>query len=295
MKLRIHVGLVTLLIVTSVFLLGCGSEGTTGPAGPTGPTGNTGPAGPTGETGTAGPTGETGPAMPIIHSISATGLPSSPGDTVTAQVSAQSPEGLTLTYTWNVTPAGWTIASGQGTDTVDITAPSTYGTTGSAQVEVRDSEGRTGIGLISLSTEGNLAPIIHSLSAYPNPTFKGGKISVDAYATDPNGQAITYTWGAPTGFTLVSGQGTSSIVLQSLAFASGSVTLTAEDGDGGSTSAALGVSVFAGTWGMAELIETDNTGGASFPQVAVDPSGNATTVWYQWDGTRWNIWANQYQ
>ena len=47
-------------------------------------------------------------------------------------------------------------------------------------------------------------------------------------------------------------------------------------------------------WGAAELIETDNAGNASSPQVAVDPNGNAVTVWYQVDGTRTDIWANRF-
>ena len=47
-------------------------------------------------------------------------------------------------------------------------------------------------------------------------------------------------------------------------------------------------------WGTAQLIETDNAGGTSTPQVAVDGNGNAMAVWYQWDGTRNNIWANRF-
>jgi len=49
-----------------------------------------------------------------------------------------------------------------------------------------------------------------------------------------------------------------------------------------------------GTWGTAELIETDNAGAALNPQVAVDSSGNAVAVWQQYDGTRTNIWSNRY-
>ncbi|MFO8050666.1 MAG: hypothetical protein R6V01_03080, partial [Thermoplasmatota archaeon] len=52
----------------------------------------------------------------------------------------------------------------------------------------------------------------------------------------------------------------------------------------------------AGTgWGTAQLIETDNSGDAYDPQVAIDPSGNAIAVWRQHDGTRYNIWANRYE
>ena len=46
-------------------------------------------------------------------------------------------------------------------------------------------------------------------------------------------------------------------------------------------------------WGMAQLIESDS-GSAWHPEVAVDPSGNAIAVWYQYDGTRYNIWSNRY-
>ena len=47
-------------------------------------------------------------------------------------------------------------------------------------------------------------------------------------------------------------------------------------------------------WETAKLLETDNSGGAAYPQVAVDGSGNAIAVWYQWDGTRSDIWSNRY-
>ena len=51
----------------------------------------------------------------------------------------------------------------------------------------------------------------------------------------------------------------------------------------------------AGTgWGTAELIETDDTDNANAPKVEMDGAGNAIAVWYQWDGTRYNIWANRY-
>jgi hypothetical protein len=51
----------------------------------------------------------------------------------------------------------------------------------------------------------------------------------------------------------------------------------------------------AGTgWGTATLVEMDNTDGAERPQVAFDAAGNAIVVWYQFDGTRNDIWANRY-
>jgi phage terminase large subunit-like protein len=47
------------------------------------------------------------------------------------------------------------------------------------------------------------------------------------------------------------------------------------------------------TWGTAQAIE-GNTGNAYYPQVAVDPDGNAVAVWYQWDGTYYTIYSNRY-
>lgn len=55
-----------------------------------------------------------------------------------------------------------------------------------------------------------------------------------------------------------------------------------------------GTTVEASSWGLANLIETDDIGDAQDPQVAIDPSGNAIAVWRQYDGTRWNIWSNRY-
>lgn len=47
-------------------------------------------------------------------------------------------------------------------------------------------------------------------------------------------------------------------------------------------------------WGLSELLETNDAGPARWPQVAVDPKGNAIAVWHQWDGTRRSIWANRF-
>ncbi len=47
-------------------------------------------------------------------------------------------------------------------------------------------------------------------------------------------------------------------------------------------------------WGTAQLIETDDSGDARYPQVAMDDNGNAVVVWQQSDGTRYNIWSNRY-
>ncbi len=49
-----------------------------------------------------------------------------------------------------------------------------------------------------------------------------------------------------------------------------------------------------GAWGSAGQIESDSTGDARNPQIAINSSGNAIAVWRQSDGTRYNIWANRF-
>lgn len=48
-------------------------------------------------------------------------------------------------------------------------------------------------------------------------------------------------------------------------------------------------------WGSPKLLESRNAGSANFPQVAMDPEGNAVAVWRQSDGTRFSVWANRYR
>jgi hypothetical protein len=50
-----------------------------------------------------------------------------------------------------------------------------------------------------------------------------------------------------------------------------------------------------GAWSAAELIEKDNAGNATAPQIAIDGNGNALAVWQQSDGTRDNIVSNTFE
>jgi len=47
-------------------------------------------------------------------------------------------------------------------------------------------------------------------------------------------------------------------------------------------------------WGTPQPVETDNSGEAEAPQIAVDAEGNGVAVWQQSDGERFNIWASRY-
>jgi hypothetical protein len=47
-------------------------------------------------------------------------------------------------------------------------------------------------------------------------------------------------------------------------------------------------------WDLPVLLETDDTGDASRPDVAMDAAGNALAIWRQHDGTRNRVWARRY-
>jgi hypothetical protein len=47
-------------------------------------------------------------------------------------------------------------------------------------------------------------------------------------------------------------------------------------------------------WGSPAALDGGAGGDAVLPDVAVDPSGNAVAAWYQYDGTRNNVWAARF-
>lgn len=49
-----------------------------------------------------------------------------------------------------------------------------------------------------------------------------------------------------------------------------------------------------GTWDAAQPIESEDAGDAQRPRVVIDGAGHATAVWEQFDGARWNVFANRF-
>jgi len=73
----------------------------------------------------------------------------------------------------------------------------------------------------------------------------------------------------------------------------GNATATWRQGSDGDTSIWANRYDVGSGWGTATLVETA-PGDAVWPDVAMDRSGNAMTVWSQFDGTYTSIWANLY-
>ncbi|WP_299818020.1 ice-binding family protein [uncultured Pontibacter sp.] len=136
---------------------------------------------------------------------------SSTGAVCTGQPSVFSilPVAGATSYTWEV-PAGWAIVSGQGTTSVQVQASNT--TIGIIKVYAVNACGNSS----SASTlwvaplETNL-PKPQSIKG-PATGFCQGQTSLK-YSIEPVTSATTYTWAVPTGWTIVSGQGTTEIIV----------------------------------------------------------------------------------
>src|SRR5689334_19351996 len=96
-------------------------------------------------------------SAPVIQNIAASGLPVAPGGSVTAQVTALSPAGLTLSYLWSANN-GWTVAGGANSSSATFTAPANFAASGSATVRVTDSNGNSIVGTLALMTSGGPGP-----------------------------------------------------------------------------------------------------------------------------------------
>lgn len=124
------------------------------------------------------------------------------GASATFSVSASDPDGDPLTYTWT-RPAGFTGDAGS-TTTVTLTAPSVT-TDQQATINVVVADGRGGT--IPLS-ETFTVKAGGSANRPPTATLEGpptvnsgGNAMFIAIADDPDGDALTYTWTLPEGFT----------------------------------------------------------------------------------------------
>ncbi len=182
---------------------------------------------------------------PVITGFSASPNPAAQGGEMAISVTATSPDGNQLYYTWQ--PAnGWTIATGQGTSGITVTAPDLYNASGTFTVTVYDLYGGTVSLPIPVSTVGNSAPVITGFSASPNPVVQGGEMAISVTATSPGGNQLYYTWQAANGWTIATGQGTSGITVTApdQYGVSGSFTVTVYDLYGGTVNLTIPVNTY---------------------------------------------------
>ena len=181
--------------------------------------------------GERGPQGPPGTAFPVIQGIYAQELPVSKGGTVTLTVIAQSPGGLPLTYKWMLSSDEWSFVGSASSPSVTVQAPDAYGSSATASVTVTDGEGHSAYGVIGLFTEENASPVIHSISATPNPVRRGDVIEISVSASDPQDDTLTYSWNYPDGFSATGATNSPVFTLSPWGFSSGTVEVTVSDGE----------------------------------------------------------------
>lgn len=145
------------------------------------------------------------------------------------------PVGGAIDYHWTV-PANASIASGQGTTsiTVDFGA-----TSGNITVAVEDSCGIGAPALLPVSLI-NTPPAPGAVTGPTGICANAGPVTLTIPAVSG---ATSYTWTIPLGATLISGQGTTTLIID-FGINSGTVAVTADNDCGSSAPTTLAVEVF---------------------------------------------------
>jgi outer membrane protein assembly factor BamB len=137
------------------------------------------------------PLSTVGNSAPVITGFSASPNPVPRNDLMALSVTATAPDGDTLSYAWQASQ-GWTIATGQGTSGITITAPDQYGVSGTVTVTVDDGYGSPVSLSIPVSTYFSSLPVITGLSISPQPVITSATLLGSAYG--PQGDPLSYTW-----------------------------------------------------------------------------------------------------
>ncbi|OFY27839.1 MAG: hypothetical protein A2275_09300 [Bacteroidetes bacterium RIFOXYA12_FULL_35_11] len=222
------------------------------------------------------------PATPGVISGNTTLCPSVSGQTysISAVTNATS-------YNWTV-PAGWTINSGNGTTSISVTTGGT-GANGNISVTAGNSCGTSAARTLAVTVIATPAtPGVITGTTPQCPGLAGQTYSIAAVT-----YASSYTWTVPAGWTINSGNGTTSIsVTTGTAGQNGNIAVTAGNTCGTSSAQTKAVTVNPGTPATPGAIsgtaaQFANLAGQVYSISAVP---NATT--YNWNvPTGWSITA----
>jgi large repetitive protein len=242
------------------------------------------------------PTGNIGTSSLVVVTIALlntppviTGLTASPSSTERGGIStitctATDPEGDALTYSYTTT--GGSI-SGTGS-TVTYIAPLTDGTY-SITCSISDGNGGEDNETVAVTvTTTNSPPEITGLIATPSSIQPGGISTITCTATDPDGDALTYSYTTAGG----SISGTGSTVIFAAPGSDGSYTVicTISDGNGGEDNETVAVTVTTANsppeiTGLTATPSSIEPGGSStITCTATDPNSDALTYSYTTTG-----------
>jgi len=220
----------------------------TGGAGTTAITVTTGGAGQNGNiTVTAGNACGTSAASSLAVTVNP-GTPTTPGAItgtatqcpgLTSQTYSVTAVANATTYTWSV-PAGWTITSGTGTNSINVTTGTT-GQNGNITVTAGNSCGTSAASSLAVTVS---AATPATPGAITGTTPQCPSVAGQTYSITAVANATTYTWAVPAGWTITAGAGTTSITVTSGTNGqNGNITVTAGNSCGTSAASTKAVTV----------------------------------------------------
>ena len=187
-----------------------------------------------------------------------------------------------VTYTWTV-PSGWTITSGQGTNSITATA-----STSSGNITVTPSNDCGNGTAQTLAVTVQLVPSQPSAITGNNNPCQGAT-GLNYSVTNVSG--VTYTWSVPSGWNITSGQGSNSITVTA-GTSSGNISVTPSNTCGNGTAQTLAVTTL-----TIPAQPSTITGNSNPCQGATGLSYSVTNVsgvTYTWTvPADWNITAGQ--
>jgi hypothetical protein len=173
---------------------------------------------------------------PVIEDLIEERTVANRAESIVVQCLASDPDGDKLTYLWSATGGSF---SGSG-PAVAWMAPETLGTY-TLNVEVSDGRGGEAARKQTIVVMANHSPIIESLTADSLSVLRGESVGIDCFATDADGDRLTYSWQATEG--KISGEGDHIIWTTPNVCATHTVTVTVMDERGSQTTQSIAIRV----------------------------------------------------
>ena len=180
-----------------------------------------------------------------------------------------------VSYTWT-SPTGTTITSGQGTNTITLDVTGSF-SSGSITVTADNACGSSVAKSLSLSSKPQTPGSITGVTTGLCPSG----VSTPSYSISAVTGATSYTWTVPTGVSITSGQGTTSVTLNVTgSFTSGNITVKAVNDCGSSADRTLAIRSVLATPGTITGITTGLCSAAASPTYSISAISGATS--YTW-------------
>ncbi len=173
---------------------------------------------------------------PVISSLTPAQSQVYPLSIIEIQCVASDPDGDAISYAWSTTGGKFT---GTG-PTVSWIAPEYYGTY-EVTVTVQDDKGNSTIKSITLRVVANRDPQILSLVAAADTVLPDEQSTITCLASDPDGDALSYSWRATDGNII--GVGATVTWIAPDREGEFTITVTVDDGKGGQNAGDVSVTV----------------------------------------------------